>query len=135
MFSRSLNERPELSSSLSSKIPKTIFLITLRAFSESSFPTLFNAASQESANIKMPDSLKDGFGPSYRKASSSTSGSISLALPNEALLGRVLLSADILEAMKGATYSLLPGIPTDDQIKDARKSIRELLVAVVLEQH
>lgn len=59
-------------------------------------------------------------------------GTISLALPNEAFLRNVLKNSETIEAMKAATYALLPCSPSPDELRKAKDTMRDLLIGAVL---
>lgn len=57
-------------------------------------------------------------------------GTISLTMPQEEFLKAVLKQGnEILDAMKCHTYALIERIPTNQQLKDAREELQQLLIA------
>lgn len=119
---------------------------TVKRFtSEQVVPTLFNnkpQATDEKCHFCMAkptkydvmlDGRKVGGGAQRRtKHGFLHQGSISLALPDEVFLSKVLLpNTGILEAMQSTTYSLLPGRPAPAQLRGAQQMLRQLLIDVV----
>lgn len=54
-------------------------------------------------------------------------GSIALRMPDFALLSTLLLSQDVLSAMKEVTYPLVGENPSQNEIKEAKMALRSLL--------
>ena len=62
-------------------------------------------------------------------------GSISLGLPPIHLLSEVLISQEgLIDAMQSVTYALLPAQLSEEELKEARRRMAQLLIGVVSEK-